>query len=127
MFFKNELSKRKSKVHIPAVYSDMTSQRIITTEWINGVKLVDAPKNKIKELIPVGVELFLTQLLDIGAFHSDPVSLTCIMFKDMALKYCEILTLSTLSVFSFFNVMLFSFTHSIRETYLSPKREIFAY
>ena len=29
-------------------------------------------RNKSKKLIPVGVELFLTQLLDIGAFHADP-------------------------------------------------------
>jgi len=36
------------------------------------VKLADSSKETIRKLIPVGVELFLTQLLDMGAFHSDP-------------------------------------------------------
>lgn len=70
--FKNEFSKRKSRVFIPNVYREFTSHRVITTEWVNGVKLADAPKSQIRELIPVGVELFMTQLLDIGAFHADP-------------------------------------------------------
>lgn len=57
---------------VPNVYDDYCTQRILTTEWIQGVKLADSPKEKIRELIPVGVELFLTQLLDIGEFHADP-------------------------------------------------------
>jgi aarF domain-containing kinase len=44
----------------------------LTSEWIQGVKLADAPKDVICKLIPDGVELFLTQLLDIGTFHADP-------------------------------------------------------
>lgn len=73
-FFLQEFQKRKSKVHIPSVYTQFTSRRVITSEWINGVKLAEASKDKIRNLIPVGVELFLTQLLDIGVFHADPVS-----------------------------------------------------
>lgn len=57
---------------MPNVHLDLTTQRVLTTEWIEGVKLADSSQEKIRELIPVGVELFLTQLLDIGAFHADP-------------------------------------------------------
>lgn len=71
-YFRSELTKRKSKVYIPKVYPRLTSRRVLTTEWIDGVKLVDADRDTIKRLIPIGVELFMTQLLDIGAFHSDP-------------------------------------------------------
>ena len=39
---------------------------------MDGVKLANAPEAQIQKLIPVGVELFLTQLLDIGFFHADP-------------------------------------------------------
>ena len=39
---------------------------------MDGVKLSSCPPSVINRLIPVGVELFLTQLLDIGKFHSDP-------------------------------------------------------
>jgi len=42
------------------------------TEWVEGVKLADAPQSLIQKLIPIGVELFLIQLLDIGSFHADP-------------------------------------------------------
>ena len=72
--FKAEFKKRKCKVHVPGVHSHLTSRRVLTTEWVDGVKLADAPSEQIRDLIPVGVELFLTQLLDIGAFHADPVS-----------------------------------------------------
>ena len=51
---------------------DFTSRRVITTEWVNGVKLVESSQSQIQKLIPVGVELFLTQLLDMGFFHADP-------------------------------------------------------
>ena len=68
--FQKELRERKSPVVIPHVYEDFTTEKVITSQWIDGVKLADSSKERIRELIPVGVELFLTQLLDIGAFHA---------------------------------------------------------
>ena len=70
--FQKELADRNCKVKVPNVYQDYSTRRVLTTEWIEGVKLADSSKDTIRELIPVGVELFLTQLLDMGAFHSDP-------------------------------------------------------
>ena len=70
--FQKELADRNCKVKVPNVYQEYCTQRVLTTEWIQGVKLADSSKETIRELIPVGVELFLTQLLDMGAFHSDP-------------------------------------------------------
>jgi len=67
--FRNELLARNCPVVVPQVHIDLTSERVLTSEWIEGVKLADSPKEKIRELIPVGVELFLTQLLDMGEFH----------------------------------------------------------
>jgi len=81
-YFRREFSKRKSKVYIPKVHHDLTSQRVLTTEWIDGVKLANADKDTIKRLIPIGVELFMTQLLDIGAFHSDPHAANLYVTKD---------------------------------------------
>ena len=68
--FQRELNSRKCPVVIPDVYEDFTTEKIITSQWIDGVKLADSSKERIRELIPIGVELFLTQLLDIGAFHA---------------------------------------------------------
>ena len=70
--FQKELAERNSPVIIPNVYDELSTRRILTTQWIDGIKLANSSQEKIRELIPVGVELFLTQLLDIGAFHADP-------------------------------------------------------
>jgi aarF domain-containing kinase len=60
------------KVYIPKVYRRGTSRRVLTTEWIDGIQLAKSSPAVIKELVPVGVECFLVQLLDMGFFHGDP-------------------------------------------------------
>jgi predicted unusual protein kinase regulating ubiquinone biosynthesis (AarF/ABC1/UbiB family) len=59
------------KVIVPMVYDEYTTERILVTEWIDGIPLARAPPEQIRSLIPVGVELFLVQLLDIGRFHGE--------------------------------------------------------
>jgi predicted unusual protein kinase regulating ubiquinone biosynthesis (AarF/ABC1/UbiB family) len=70
IYFQKELKVRKCKVLIPNVYQQYSTVQVLTSQWIEGTKLADSPKETIRELIPVGVELFLIQLLDIGAFHA---------------------------------------------------------
>ena len=60
------------KVIVPEVHTQYSTQRILVSEWIDGVPLAQSPPEQIRELIPIGVELFLCQLLDIGRFHADP-------------------------------------------------------
>ncbi|CAJ1368415.1 unnamed protein product [Effrenium voratum] len=60
------------KVIIPTPLMEQTSRRVMLSEWVNGVKLSTLPPPEIKELISIGQEVFLTQLLDIGFFHGDP-------------------------------------------------------
>ena len=67
--FQDEMKARACPVVIPNVYDDLTSRRVLTTQWMDGIRLSDADPDTIRKLIPVGVELFLCQLLDIGAFH----------------------------------------------------------
>jgi aarF domain-containing kinase len=70
--FKKELAARKFPVVIPDVYQEFTTEKVLVSQWVEGKKLADSPKEQVRKLIPVGVELFLTQLLDIGEFHADP-------------------------------------------------------
>lgn len=72
IYFQRELANRHSKVKVPDVYEEYSTRRVLTSEWIEGVKLADSSNETIRELIPIGVELFLTQLLDMGRFHCDP-------------------------------------------------------
>ena len=44
----------------------------MVTEWIDGIKLSDAPKNEIAEMTAICQECFLKQLLEVGFFHNDP-------------------------------------------------------
>ena len=69
--FQKEMDMRSCPVLIPDVLPDLTTRRVLTTQWMDGIKLSDAPPETIRRLIPVGVELFLCQLLDIGAFHGE--------------------------------------------------------
>jgi predicted unusual protein kinase regulating ubiquinone biosynthesis (AarF/ABC1/UbiB family) len=47
-------------------------RKVLVTEWIHGEKLASSSKETINRLIPVGIECFLTQLLETGNFHADP-------------------------------------------------------
>ena len=44
--FQAELRQRKSPVVIPEVHTACTTERVITTQWIDGIKLADAPKER---------------------------------------------------------------------------------
>jgi len=51
---------------------ELSSRRILVSEWVDGVRLVDCPPEFVCKIISIGVECFLAQLLEIGKFHSDP-------------------------------------------------------
>jgi len=71
--FRTELGRTfAGRVYVPSVYHALTSRRVLVTEWIEGPRLADCPPEVVRELCPVGIECFLSQLLDIGLFHSDP-------------------------------------------------------
>ena len=59
-------------VYVPKVYHEYCTRRVLVSEWVEGTKLSDCPKEEIRELIGVGQECFLVQLLQVGFFHSDP-------------------------------------------------------
>uniref|UniRef100_A0A7S1I4E1 ABC1 atypical kinase-like domain-containing protein n=1 Tax=Eutreptiella gymnastica TaxID=73025 RepID=A0A7S1I4E1_9EUGL len=69
---KSLLENGITNVYVPEVYMDLCSRRILVTEWIDGTKLSLLPDDEIRELVGIGQEAFLMQLLQIGFFHSDP-------------------------------------------------------
>eukprot|EP00928_Gymnodinium_smaydae_P016411 TRINITY_DN16155_c0_g1_i1.p1 TRINITY_DN16155_c0_g1~~TRINITY_DN16155_c0_g1_i1.p1 ORF type:complete len:637 (-),score=131.96 TRINITY_DN16155_c0_g1_i1:535-2445(-) len=70
--FQRELRQRVPSILVPDVCRDLTTRRVLATQWIDGKRLADCPPAVVRELVPVGVECFLAQLLDMGVFHSDP-------------------------------------------------------
>ena len=59
-------------IYVPEVFFDYTTRRVLVTEWIDGVKLSKCEPEEIKELVKLGQECFLEQLLTHGFFHADP-------------------------------------------------------
>ncbi|WP_422110790.1 ABC1 kinase family protein [Candidatus Synechococcus calcipolaris] len=64
-------------VKVPAIYWPYTSERVLTLEWIQGIKLTRtecmvAAGVDPDQLIRVGVISGLRQLLEFGFFHADP-------------------------------------------------------
>lgn len=70
--FASLVQARLPDVYVPAVYDEYTSRKVLTMEWINGVKLADCKPEQINALVSKGVECFLFQLLSAGFFHADP-------------------------------------------------------
>ncbi|MBN1135028.1 MAG: AarF/ABC1/UbiB kinase family protein [Anaerolineae bacterium] len=64
-------------IYVPRVYSEFSSRRVLTTEFIHGFKISDkeqlqAAAIDIPSLLRRGVRTNLRQLLDNGFFHADP-------------------------------------------------------
>ena len=47
------------------MYPQYTSRRVLVTEWVDGVKLSECTPDQVKDLLEVGQEVFLTQLLQV--------------------------------------------------------------
>ncbi|MGV2831291.1 ABC1 kinase family protein [Myxosarcina sp. GI1(2024)] len=65
------------EVKVPFIYRQYSSTRVLTLEWINGIKLTDIKRIEaaglnVNSLIEIGVTSGLRQLLEYGFFHADP-------------------------------------------------------
>ena len=65
------------KVKVPKIYWQYSSRRVLTLEWIDGIKLTEIEQIKAvgldaDEIVKIGVMSGLRQLLEFGFFHADP-------------------------------------------------------
>ena len=72
-----ELYSHIKDIYVPKIYWDYTNRRVLTMEWINGIKLtrvreIEEQGIDARYLIEVGVQCSLRQLLEHGFFHADP-------------------------------------------------------
>jgi aarF domain-containing kinase len=59
---------------IPEPVMELTSRRVLTMEWVPGVKLTTLPQEEVRSLVKIGQEAFLIQLLEIGALSAAPTA-----------------------------------------------------
>lgn len=67
----------KEDVLVPDIFWDYTSGKVLTMEWIDGVKLneqdaIERQGLKVLDLVNTGIQCSLRQLLEYGYFHADP-------------------------------------------------------
>ena len=72
-----DLFANQSEVTVPRVERFLSSEHVLTTQWINGTKLQERQALEARNLDPAalirtGVIAGLQQLLEFGYFHADP-------------------------------------------------------
>lgn len=89
-----ELYGHLKDVYVPKIYWEYTNRRVLTMEWINGLKLTQV--NEIaalgidaRYLVEVGVQCSLRQLLEHGFFHADPHPGNLLATYDGKLAYLD--------------------------------------
>ena len=55
---------------VPRTYSELTSRRVLTSEWLEGEKLSQSQADDVGRLVNLGVICYLKQLLGTGFFHA---------------------------------------------------------
>jgi predicted unusual protein kinase regulating ubiquinone biosynthesis (AarF/ABC1/UbiB family) len=89
-----ELYGNMKDIYVPKIYWEYTNRRVLTMEWINGIKLTQPEKIaalgvNARYLIEVGVQCSLRQLLEHGFFHADPHPGNLLATMDGKLAYLD--------------------------------------
>lgn len=62
-------------VHVPKLYEDLSTGRVLVTEWIDGVKLTDflnAKRAKAEMVLRQLLTCYVTHITTYGVYHADP-------------------------------------------------------
>jgi predicted unusual protein kinase regulating ubiquinone biosynthesis (AarF/ABC1/UbiB family) len=82
------------EILVPCIYPQFTGRRVLTMEWIEGIKLTELEELKRRGINPthvieVGVQCSLRQLLEHGFFHADPHPGNLLVTADGKLAYLD--------------------------------------
>ncbi|MFM7087737.1 MAG: ABC1 kinase family protein [Cyanobium sp.] len=89
-----ELHSHNPRIKVPAIHRHATSRRVLTMEWIEGVKLTNLEAVRQlgidpDDMVNVGVNCSLQQLLEHGFFHADPHPGNLLALADGRLAYLD--------------------------------------
>ena len=90
-------------VYVPRIFWAYSTRRVLTLEWIDGIKLTDverirAANLEVKQLVRIGVVAGLKQLLEYGFFHADPHPGNLFALPDGRLAYIDFGMMDQLSL-----------------------------
>jgi len=90
MYF-NRTNPYKEKVFAPKVYEDISTSKILITEWVSGCSPEEAilSKEEAHEYANIGAKSVLHQIVITGFFHADPHSGNIILTDDGRLCFLD--------------------------------------
>lgn len=93
--------KENEHIHVPVVYKELSNNRILCMEFIEGIKITDKEKIKKtgfnpKEIASLGLELYIKQVMKYGFFHADPHPGNIFLGKDGKLIFIDFGAMGTL-------------------------------
>ena len=97
-----DLHSHNPRIAVPTIYREATSRRVLTMEWIDGVKLTNLEAVRAlgidpDDMVEVGVSCSLQQLLEHGFFHADPHPGNLLALEDGRLCYLDFGMMSEVS------------------------------
>lgn len=71
MTFKKQMASLQG-ISVATVYPELTSRKVIVTEWVEGEKLNHSKSEDVRALCSTLLNCYLIQLLETGLLHADP-------------------------------------------------------
>ena len=93
--------KENEHIHVPVVYKELSNNRILCMEFIEGIKITDKEKLEEegfnpKEIASLGLELYIKQVMKYGFFHADPHPGNIFLGKDGKVIFIDFGAMGTL-------------------------------
>ena len=90
----SESFKNWQNVHVPKIYWNATTSRVLTMEYIHGTKVTDLERLEAQGISPAKVNrllirTYLKQLLEDGFFHADPHPGNLLVMADGRLAFFD--------------------------------------
>ncbi len=86
--------KSWTNIHVPKIYWDATTSKVLTMDFIHGTKVIDIEGLRERKVSPEKVNrllirTYLKQLLEDGFFHADPHPGNLLVMKDGRLAFFD--------------------------------------
>jgi predicted unusual protein kinase regulating ubiquinone biosynthesis (AarF/ABC1/UbiB family) len=90
----HESFKNWSNIHVPKIFWNATTSKVLTMEFIHGTKVTDIEEQQRRNISPAKVnrlliKTYLKQLLEDGFFHADPHPGNLLVMEDGRLAFFD--------------------------------------
>ncbi|KAF3792358.1 putative aarF domain-containing protein kinase [Nymphaea thermarum] len=114
--------KTDPTVKIPKVYKELSGERVLVMEWIDGIRCTNPQAIReagidVNGFLTVGVSAALRQLLEFGLFHGDPHPGNIFAMRDGRIAYVDFGNVAVLSQQNK-QILIDAVVHAVNEDYV---------